>query len=250
MVIARNCLEALMNNVSVQFGTQLCDSMSPTQISLHFLRRWGPESQFRSDCVSGHLPAKHAANRHCTIRSGLLRTGIEPSLRLAGTGLDLCQHTVQIKAEKKYLEITEMWCWRRTAKTSWTDRMKNWKSLTKGQKMEWRKVNCNGHIFSKKCILKQVIEERREGKRRRWRRPKHLLEDVKETRGYWRLKGNALERTLWRTHFGWGCFTFLRQTSDDDDDDDECSNRPLDPPSLLSWESHHGSVWSCKVTCI
>ena len=37
---------------------------------------------------------------------------------------------------------------------------------------------------------------RREGRR------KQLLDAVKETRGYWKLKQEALDRSLWRTRFG------------------------------------------------
>jgi len=29
-----------------------------------------------------------------------------------------------------------------------------------------------------------------------------LLHDLKETGGHWKLKGEALDHTLWRTHFG------------------------------------------------
>jgi hypothetical protein len=34
---------------------------------------------------------------------------------------------------------------------------------------------------------------------RRGRRRKLLLDDLKETREYWKLKEEALDRTLWRT---------------------------------------------------
>jgi hypothetical protein len=36
----------------------------------------------------------------------------------------------------------------------------------------------------------------RRGKRRKW-----LMNDLQETRGYWKLKKEALDRTLWRTRF-------------------------------------------------
>jgi hypothetical protein len=51
-----------------------------------------------------------------------------------------------------------------------------------------------------------VIEGRLEGTiamtGRRGRRRKQLLPDLKETRGYWKLQAEALDRTLSRTHFG------------------------------------------------
>jgi hypothetical protein len=39
---------------------------------------------------------------------------------------------------------------------------------------------------------------------RRGRRCKRLLDDVKETRGYRKLKDETLDRTVWRTRFGRG----------------------------------------------
>jgi len=36
---------------------------------------------------------------------------------------------------------------------------------------------------------------------RRGRRRKQLLDDLKENTGYWELKEEALDRTLWRTRF-------------------------------------------------
>jgi hypothetical protein len=39
---------------------------------------------------------------------------------------------------------------------------------------------------------------------RRGRRRKQLLDDLKEKRRYWKLKGEALDRTLWRTLYGRG----------------------------------------------
>jgi hypothetical protein len=36
-------------------------------------------------------------------------------------------------------------------------------------------------------------------------RGKQLLDDIKETRGFWKLKEEALDRTVWRTGFGRGC---------------------------------------------
>ena len=37
---------------------------------------------------------------------------------------------------------------------------------------------------------------------RRGRRSKYLLDDVKEMGEYWKLKEEALDRTVWRTGFG------------------------------------------------
>jgi hypothetical protein len=46
------------------------------------------------------------------------------------------------------------------------------------------------------------------------RRRKQLLNDLKEKRRYWKLKEEALDRTLWRTRFGRGCGPVVRQTTE------------------------------------
>ena len=40
---------------------------------------------------------------------------------------------------------------------------------------------------------------------RRGRRRKRLLDELKETRGYCKLKEQALDRIVWRSRFGRGC---------------------------------------------
>jgi len=48
---------------------------------------------------------------------------------------------------------------------------------------------------------------------RRRRRRRKLLDDLKERRGYSHLKGEALDRTMWRAGFGRGCGPVVRQTA-------------------------------------
>jgi hypothetical protein len=45
----------------------------------------------------------------------------------------------------------------------------------------------------------------------RGRRRKQLLDDLKDKRGYWKLKVEALGRTVWRTDFGRGYGGVVRQ---------------------------------------
>ena len=73
--------------------------------------------------------------------------------------------------------------------------------------IEIRKANWIGHMLSRNCLLKHITE----GKigelhvtERRGRRRKQLLHNLKETRKYWKSKEKALDRSLWRTHFGKG----------------------------------------------
>ena len=43
------------------------------------------------------------------------------------------------------------------------------------------------------------------------RRRKQMLYDLQEKRGYWKLKENALDFTLWGTDCGRGCGTLVKQ---------------------------------------
>jgi hypothetical protein len=49
---------------------------------------------------------------------------------------------------------------------------------------------------------------------RRGRRRKKLLDNLKENIRYWKLKEEALDRTLWRTRFGRGYGRVVRQTAE------------------------------------
>jgi hypothetical protein len=68
------------------------------------------------------------------------------------------------------------------------------------------------------CLLKHMIEGKLEGRIEmtgRWgRRRKQLLDDLKEKRQYWKLKEEALDRTLLRTRFGRDYGPVVRETAD------------------------------------
>ena len=64
------------------------------------------------------------------------------------------------------------------------------------QTIKRKKAKWIGHSLRRNCLLKQVIEGKVEVTGRRRRRSKQLLDDVKEKRGYWKLKGEAADRTL------------------------------------------------------
>jgi len=80
-----------------------------------------------------------------------------------------------------------------------------------------RKSNWIGHILHRNCLLQRVIEGKIKGgievTGRRGRRRKRLLDDLKERRGYWHLKEEALDRSKWRARFGRGFGPVVRQTT-------------------------------------
>jgi hypothetical protein len=105
-------------------------------------------------------------------------------------------------------------------KISWTDRVNNKAVLHTVKeernilhKIKGRKANWIGHILRRNCLLKHIIEGKIRETRRRGRRRKQLLNDLKEARRYWKLKEEAQDRTLWRTQFGRGYGPVARQTT-------------------------------------
>jgi hypothetical protein len=126
------------------------------------------------------------------------------------------------KVDQKYLESFEIWCWRRMEKISWTDRVRNEEVLHRVKNrnvlhtINRRKANWIGHILSRNCPLKHVIEGKIEGSievagGKTRIRCKQLLDDLKETREYWKLKEEATVCTLWRACFGKSSGFVVRQ---------------------------------------
>jgi hypothetical protein len=62
--------------------------------------------------------------------------------------------------------------------------------------------------------LEGEIKGEMEGTRRRGRRRKKLLDDLKDRRGYSHLKEEALNRTMWRNRFGGGFEPVVRQITE------------------------------------
>jgi hypothetical protein len=117
--------------------------------------------------------------------------------------------------DQKRMESFEMWCWGMMEKISWTDHVRNEEVLLRVNEQrnilhEIRKPKANGfsHILRRNCLLQQVIEgkikRQIEVTRRRGRRRKKLLDDLKDRRGYCQLKEEALDCTMRRNRFGRG----------------------------------------------
>ena len=122
--------------------------------------------------------------------------------------------------DQKELESFEMWCWRRMEKISWTDHVRNEEVLLRVKEqrnilheMSKQKTNWIGHILCKNCLLQQVIEGKIKGGIEVTGRCRMLLNGLKERRGCSHLKEEALDCTMWRTHFGRGFGPIIRQTA-------------------------------------
>ena len=100
-------------------------------------------------------------------------------------------------------------------KISWTDHVRSEEVLLRVNEqrnilheIRKRKANWIGHILRKNCLLQQVIEGKIKGKievtRKRGRRRKKLLDDLKDRRGYGQLKEETVDLTMWRNRFGRG----------------------------------------------
>ena len=109
-------------------------------------------------------------------------------------------------------------------KISWTDHVRNKEVLLRVKEQrnilheirKW-KANWIGHILRRNCLLQRVIEGKIQGgievTGRQGRRRKKLFDNLKERRGYSHLKEEALDRTMWRAHFGRGFGHVVRQTA-------------------------------------
>jgi len=110
-------------------------------------------------------------------------------------------------------------------KISWTGHVRNEEVLLRVneqrnilQEIRKRKANWVGHILRRNCLLKQVIEGKIEGEmevtRRRGRRRRKLLDELKDRSGYCHLKEEALYCTMWRNRFGGGFGPVVRQNTE------------------------------------
>jgi hypothetical protein len=90
-------------------------------------------------------------------------------------------------------------------KISWTDHVRNEKELLGVKEQRKWKANWISRILRRNCRLKRVIEGKIKGGKevtgRRERRSRKLLDGLKERRGYFHLKEEALDRTMWRARF-------------------------------------------------
>ena len=96
--------------------------------------------------------------------------------------------------------------WGSITQSQWGEEYRN---ITRRRKTKWI-----GLILCRNCLLKYGTEGNYRGKGisdgRLRRRRNQLLDDLKET-SYWNLKEKTLDRTLWRTRFGKGCWPVLWQ---------------------------------------
>jgi hypothetical protein len=108
-------------------------------------------------------------------------------------------------------------------KIIWTNRVRNEDVLQRVNEernilktIKRTKASWIGHILRTNYLLEHVVEGKAEGRikmtGRRGRRLKQLLDDLKDKRGYCKLKEDALDRTLWITRFGRCYGPVVRQT--------------------------------------
>jgi len=90
---------------------------------------------------------------------------------------------------------------------NWTDRVRN-EVLQRVkeernilQTTKTSRANWIGDILCRSCLLTHVTKGKTEGRMTgsQRRRRKNLQDDPKKKRVYWKLKAEALDRTVWRT---------------------------------------------------
>ena len=73
------------------------------------------------------------------------------------------------EVDQKHLEYSEVWCWRRMEKISWTDHVRNVVLLRVNEQrnivheIRKRKANWIGHILPRNCLLQRVAEGKIKG---------------------------------------------------------------------------------------
>jgi hypothetical protein len=93
------------------------------------------------------------------------------------------------------------------------------------------RANWTGHILRRNCFLKHVIEgklaESTEMTGRR--RKQQVMDSLKQKRRYWKLKEEALDRTVWRTRFGRGYAPVVDRLQNVWNDTSNCINHKMWP---------------------
>jgi hypothetical protein len=73
-----------------------------------------------------------------------------------------------------------------------------------------------GHILHRNCLLTHVMEGNIDGRMEvtgsQGRRCRQLLDDLKGSRGYWKLNRDALDRTMGGTRFAKSLWTCRKTT--------------------------------------
>ncbi|KAL4083941.1 hypothetical protein QTP88_029258 [Uroleucon formosanum] len=122
-----------------------------------------------------------------------------------------CETWVLNKAEQKFLESFEMWCWRRMLRVSWVERRTNENVLNEINEtrkilstIKERRWNMIGHVLRHEELLYIIIEGKMNGKRDRGRPRTSYIKKMISDAGlanYKELKRLAENRDEWR-NFG------------------------------------------------
>jgi hypothetical protein len=107
------------------------------------------------------------------------------------------------KEDIKRLEAFEMWIWRKMQKIKYTDHKKNEEVLKDVEEerslietIRKRQRNWMGHVLRHDSLLRTIIEGKMEGKKRRGRPRKMMLEWMMD-KDYQKLKEEARNRSEW-----------------------------------------------------
>ena len=137
------------------------------------------------------------SNLSIDLKSRLIKTLIWSIATYGAETWTLNQETI------RRIESFEMWCWRRMLKVKWTEKKTNAEVLKEAHverslltSIKKRKHKWLGHIMRHEGLLKDIIEGKMDGKRRKGRPRLGMMSEMGD---YSKLKRNAEDRRKWYT---------------------------------------------------
>ena len=126
------------------------------------------DRRFTCEIKSRIVMANHAFNKKRALFTNTLDLKLRKKLvkcYIWNIALYVAETWMIRAVDQKHLESSEMWCWRRMEKISWTDHVRN-EEVLRGVKeqriilheIRKRKANWICHILRRNCRLQQVIE--------------------------------------------------------------------------------------------
>lgn len=169
------------------------------------------DSRCTSDIKSRIAIAKTAFNQKKHIFKSRISKEVKKKLiktYIWSIALYSCETWTMTQKDKEMIEAFEMWCWRRMERISWTEKVANEEVLQRVKEkrnisniIENRRGKMIGHLIRHDSFIRNIIEGKIEGKRRRGRPRIEYIDQVKrkiDVVSYKEVKEKAWNRPQWK----------------------------------------------------